>query len=344
MKKNLLTILTLSTVMALTTACSNKSGDALSENASETTSDAVSEDEQSENNESAFSIKYPKSLYEAFGESVELEKIPSRIICMTTGPVETLYEMGIDMMAIPDSITTEWSDDIGAKKLPFSMSDIDIESILAMEPDFVILSTGKKDKYGKVLEDNGISTYYVKAGPMVLFEDIKNEVKIFGEAFNKQEKCDEILKRFDDIEKRMEEYKENHKSQKMAILFGFPPSMTMSSNSYLGDIMSKLGFDNLSDKNELSKMGESQNYVLNMELMIDVNPEILVACSPGISEASVIQSSFEDEFKKNSAMWKNIDAVKNDNILYLGSNFAKSSGIKIIDDVDSLLDDLENRQ
>lgn len=44
---------------------------------------------------------------------------------MTAGPVMTLYEMGVDMVAIPNSSITEWPDDLKAERLPFGMNEIE---------------------------------------------------------------------------------------------------------------------------------------------------------------------------------------------------------------------------
>lgn len=297
---------------------------------------------QDKTQSSNFSIKYPDDLKEKFGDELSLEKKPERIVCMTAGPVETLYELGVKMLAIPDSIITDWSDKIDAKKLPFGMQDIDIEGILALKPDLVILSTHNKDKYGTILESNNIGTYYVKAGPMVLFDDIKREVKLFGDAFDKKDKTEEIMKKFDDTEKQMNNYKAENKATDMAILFGFPPSMTMTSTSYLGDIMHRLGYNNLSDTNELSKITQGNSSVLNMEKLVSVDPKLMIACSPGVKDADTLEKNFKQEFDKNKSMWGNIDAVKNNNVIYLGSNFAKSSGIKVLDDITKLIDKLKS--
>jgi len=292
--------------------------------------------------EEQFTIKYPEAMQEKFGEEVVLDKTPERIIVMTSGPVQTLYEMGVEMLAIPDSIISSWSKDIKAQRLPFSYSEIDIEGILALNPDFVILSSYNKEKYGAILEQNNIPTYYVSAGPFVLVDDIKEEVEIFGNAFNKQEEKGIIMKKFQDVENKMKEYKEKNKSESVSVLFGYPPSMTMTSKSYLGDILSKLGFTNVADNNELMlKQGSSTT--LNMEKFVEVDPKLIVAISPSIKNAEDTKKSFQSEFNKNRAIWDKISAVKNGDVVYLGSSLSKSSGIKVIDDINTLIEILEKR-
>ena len=86
----------LAAILMVASGCSSGS----TESGTDTTSTAVSAtNQQSE----GFEIKYPESLQEQFGESLKMEKTPERIIVMTAGPVMTLYEMGVDMVAIPNS-------------------------------------------------------------------------------------------------------------------------------------------------------------------------------------------------------------------------------------------------
>ena len=148
----------LAAILMVASGCSSSGGS--TESGTDTTSTAVSAtNQQSE----GFEIKYPESLQEQFGESLKMEKTPERIIVMTAGPVMTLYEMGVDMVAIPNSSITEWPDDLKAERLPFGMNEIDMESIIALKPDLVILSSTNKEKYGNTLESQGIACYYVNA-------------------------------------------------------------------------------------------------------------------------------------------------------------------------------------
>ena len=49
----------------------------------------------------------------------------------------------------------------------------------------------------------------------------------------------------------------------------------------------------------------------------------------------------EQEFANNPQTWNQLSAVQNDKVVYLGSIYAKSSGINIIDDIRSLMNQLE---
>ena len=322
----------LAAILMVASGCSSSGGS--TESGTDTTSTAVSAtNQQSE----GFEIKYPESLQEQFGESLKMEKTPERIIVMTAGPVMTLYEMGVDMVAIPNSSITEWPDDLKAERLPFGMNEIDMESIIALKPDLVILSSTNKEKYGNTLESQGIACYYVNAGPTVQYDEIKTEVQILGEAFNKKEETDAIMKKFTDLETDMAAFKEKSGGKSVGILFSYPPSYMQGSGGYLGDMLEKLGYVNISDKDGQA----TSNAQLSMEDLIVANPDLLFAVSPTTKTGDDLKTSYEQEFANNPQTWNQLSAVQNDKVVYLGSIYAKSSGINIIDDIRSLMNQLE---
>ena len=286
-----------------------------------------------------FIIKYPEALKKGFGEELVLEKKPERIVCMTSGPVQTLYELGVEMVAIPDSGINAWPEDLKAEKLPFGMGEIDTEAIFAMEPDFVILSTGNKEKYGKLFEDKGIPVYYVVAGPAVTYSAIKDEVKVLGEAFKAEEKMNAILEKFTKLEERAAKIKESGKAEKAMILFGYPPSYVQTKTGYLGGMLDMMGFTNVTDGIEISEK-MSSSIPLNMEEVLNYNPDIIFATSPSTKTPDELKGQFAEEFEKNKKVWGSLEAVKSDKVVYLGSEYSKSAGIKSIDSITALMDQL----
>lgn len=78
-----------------------------------------------------------------------------------------------------------------------------------------------------------------------------------------------------------------------------------------------------------------------MEDLIVANPDLLFAVSPTTKTGDDLKTSYEQEFANNPQTWNQLSAVQNDKVVYLGSIYAKSSGINIIDDIRSLMNQLE---
>ena len=145
------------------------------------------------------------------------------------------------------------------------------------------------------------------------------------------------MKKFTDLETEMAAFKEKNGGKSVGILFSYPPSYMQGSGGYLGDMLEKLGYVNVSDKDGQA----TSNAQLSMEDLIVANPDLLFAVSPTTKTGDDLKTSYEQEFANNPQTWNQLSAVQNDKVVYLGSIYAKSSGINIIDDIRSLMDQLE---
>lgn len=121
-----------------------------------------------------------------FTEPVVLKTKPQRVVSLVHTPVLALHEMGIRQVAVPQAAMLEWPSDLvkEAKLLNVSMnSNFDIESVIALEPDLVIVGYQSKDTYGKILDREKIPVYYVDAGHVVSYESIKELTDVLINAF-----------------------------------------------------------------------------------------------------------------------------------------------------------------
>ena len=74
-------------------------------------------------------------------EDVALDHVPERVACMTTYPFRVLYELGVNFVAVAETSTFEYPEEIQPLVVPAVMSStFDLEGIVALEPDLVILS------------------------------------------------------------------------------------------------------------------------------------------------------------------------------------------------------------
>lgn len=160
--------------------------------------------------DASVTIEYPATL-QALGytEPVVLDKMPEKVVCMSTAPVLALYELGVNMIAIPTTSVVEWPEDLAAnaEQISTSMnSNFDIETVIAMEPDLVIMGYTSQETYGTVLESVNIPVYYVDAGHTVSYESIKDQTQTLINAFAPESEAGEaLMQRFADLEVRLEE-------------------------------------------------------------------------------------------------------------------------------------------
>lgn len=303
-------------------------------------------------------LPYSEEAQEQYGlpEEFRMEEMPERIVVMTLGPTEILHELGVPLLAVPNTIdeSQEWTKDLEAERLPFSANSMDTEGIIAMEPDMIIMSVGKREAYGTFFEEKGIPVYYTVTSSMDngAIEDTKEQVELYGNGFGRVEEMNAILKRFDELEASIETWKKENadlQGQKMMILLDCPFTYTNGSDTTLGQIMESLGFVNMTDSIDgLESVMGSGTLQISSEVIVEQNPPMIVAQPTGAGAGMIyptadFQSDLEEEFTENAAVWGSVDAVKNQKILYLGTDdYPGTTGLGIFQCYEYLMETLPN--
>lgn len=294
----------------------------------------------SDDKEEGFTIPYPSYLAEAEGEALTLEKEPERVVCLSNAALQIMVRCDKRPVAVTTTSSgveyPDWVSEL--PQIDTGMSEVDTESIIAMEPDLVIMGQHLKEDYGQLLADAGIPVYYTSEGPSTTYGEVKEAALAFGEAFGGAEEKAKIEAEFQAVEDRAKEYSDSHETKKMMILFSVSPVYQQTSEGYLGSMLSMLPFENLSDTliDPASRTAE-----LDMEKLVEMNPEVCFAISPMGATSEDVQAMFEAEFTANPQIWNNLDAVKNGAVIYLPSEYVTSKGIAIIDSMNKLMDMME---
>ena len=114
-------------------------------------------------------LYYPSYLQESEGETLVLPKMPERIVCLSNAALQILVRCDIHPVAVTTpSSSVDYPDWV--KELPVistGMSSLDIEAVLALEPDLVIVGSYQKDTYGQQFADAGVSVYYTSEGTSI---------------------------------------------------------------------------------------------------------------------------------------------------------------------------------
>ncbi len=298
--------------------------------------------EAAADNADGFTLYYPSYMQESEGETLVLEEEPERIVALSNAAMQILVRCGVQPVAVTEPTSfveyPDWVSDLPV--ISTGMSTLDIESVVSMEPDLVIMGSHLKEDYGAQLDAAGIPVYYTSEGPSITYTEVKEEAEVLTRSFGTEEQAEEVAAEFAAVEERAAAFQASMDPIPMMILFAAPPSYQQTSQGYLGSILSMLPFENLSD----GLIGaDSRTAPLDLEKLVELDPEVLFAISPTSPSAEVLQASYEEEFANNPDTWGNLQAVANDDLIYLSSEYVTSKGIHIIDSINSLIDMLEEK-
>lgn len=364
MKKMLCGLLALTLVMGAFSGCTSKKEEK-KENRTEATStddkkeaskgdDAdmevkENEGQETENNEQMqdgkFVLEYPQDMQElGYTEPLVLDKKPQRVVCLSSAPVLALYEMGVNMVGIPKNSVIKWPEDLANKTESVSFSamspdDFDYESVVALKPDLVLLTSGGADTAGKKLNEFNINIYYIKGGHTVSYDSVKMQTEALIKAFGTGEAeaaGGAIMQRFADLEAEVEAAKKAFAGKKVMVLqsSGERGHYIQTKGGTLGSMLDMIGFENVytDEKNPMMK--------LDMEQALDYKPDYVVCV--GGSSAEDHKKVMEKAFSENPEYWNAIPAIKDGNVVYMDVEYVATTGINVIKNISDLIETMSS--
>lgn len=288
----------------------------------------------------AVTIEYPDTL-KALGytEPLVLDDMPERVVCMSSSPVLALYELGVTMIAIPATSVVDWPEDLAAsaEQMQVSMNtNFDIETVVAMEPDLVIMGYTSQETYGAILEGLDIPVYYVDAGHTVSYESIKAQTQVLIDAFAPGSEAGiAIMARFDELEARLEEVRATLEGKTCMVLQSSPPShYIQTADGTLGTMARMIGLTNVYE-NDASSMVQ-----IDYEQALNYDPDVVLAV--GMSKTGEEHEALMlADFENNPDYWNAIPAIARGDMICLPVDYCSTAGINIIDNINKLADIIE---
>ena len=327
-------------IMAGAMAASSLS--AMSVFADETTSEAATEAVSATevDTEGKFVLEYPEDMQElGYTDPIVLDEVPERVVSLSAAPVLALYELGVNLVGIPNSMVVTWPEDLqeSTETVSFSVmspDDFDYESVVDLEPDLVLLAYNGADTAGKTLESLGIPVYYIYAGHTVPYESIVGQTNALIDAFSVDEESaaagEKIRERFDALDQNMEAAKEAFAGKSVMVLQSSGDAhYIQTENGTLGSMAAMIGLENVYT-NDQSSMVQ-----LDYEQALDYDPDIVMCV--GAEDAEGHKELMEKAFAENPEYWNSIPAIAEGRVLYLPVSYVSTAGINVIDGINDLI-------
>lgn len=282
--------------------------------------------------EEQFVLEYTDIMKEqGFTEAIVLEKKPERVVSISAASTALLFEVGASLVGIPKSTVFETpSDYTGEKLLSLMSDDFNIETVIALNPDLVIIPSSSKEQYGEALESSNIPVYYTNSGHSATYESVIQEAEVIIDAFAKDSEVGkEIMQRFKNLETKMEESKKVLAGKSVMILA--TTKYIQSKSGTVGSMAEMIGLTNVYENDNAGMVP------LDQETTIGYTPDIILAIgsSPSVEDSKAI---LQEEFTTNSAYWGRFEAINNDKVVYLSSGYMPSTGIGVVKQISDLID------
>lgn len=246
-----------------------------------------------------------------------LEKVPSRIVCLSPSGAEILYAVGAGDKIVARTDFCDYPQEIlGLPSVGgFDGNSISIERILSYKPDFVYGAKGMHDFIIEQLSPLGIKTYLAESTSI---ETVLEEIEFMAELTGNKKKG------VDCVEKIRGELPDITDSKaKFGVYYEvwYAPYMTAGKKSFINSIIEMAG-----GKNIFGQIEDPYPMVSEESIILENPQVILIPSQNGISLESVCQ--------RNG--WKNIDAVKNGRVYFVDGDLISRPGPRIVKSINEI--------
>ena len=252
------------------------------------------------------------------GRRIELDKPAERIICLLESALTGLYMLGAEarLVGISTNIYQEsvfpyyaaMDERIRERTLPTpgNWDFVNIESMVALQPDLVILWSGQEESIA-ALEEKGIPVFGVF---IERFADIHREIAALGELTGTQERAAELLAiAQEELEavQRKTALGEGEAKPRVYFMWDQGPLETAGRNSTVQELIDLAGGINVAGDSEL------EHLIVNLENVLVWNPELIVMwCNDRLDAEDIGELSG----------WRSLSAVRNGQVRELPDPFS----------------------
>ncbi len=253
-------------------------------------------------------------LTDDMGNIIKFESFPERVITLAPSLTEMIYELEVEDKLVGN---TNYCNYPGAANNVEKIGDlltVNFEKIVSLKPDLIIIS----------VEGNNKSTYdkLIQLGMKVFisnprnYEGIKNTFYNMGKIFNKTDRVEKIKKNWDE---RVNAVKSNIADTQFEIMFlvALKPIMLAGDNTFINEFIEFSNCKNIAE-------GIKINYpIFNREEVIKIDPEFIFYAAKEKEVAKEIKTAY--------AEWKDLSAIKNDNIIIVDPDLFLRPGPRFVD-------------
>ena len=276
-----------------------------------------------------FETSWPLSIKDALGQELIFDGVPQKIATISPMATEMLYAIGgsasLRDRASNYPIEAQDIPDVGSAYEP------SIETIVANQPDLVIIESITQARFAGILSQAGIKVMAVKVESI---EDLTTYLTLLGKIIDKQKVSADVI---DDIDERLSTAKMTDTPTSILILIGDRDRNLYAARpeSYTGLIASTLGLDN-----KAAGLPDSAPYpgfaLMSTESLYKANPDMIVTITPAPEPAPRLSDSI-----KEIPPFAGLKAIRKNNVIEADvSLFLQSPGPRIVDAVEFLKDAL----
>lgn len=263
---------------------------------------------------------YPLTVRDYLKNETTIESKPERVAVMSGTPLNIWYDLGGKSVCTSDvnsniRLTEGYENEIKALPKIGPVYSIDMESVIAEEPDLIIAQVGTQSTQGSKLREMG---YNVIQTNIRGFSDVVDTYRAFGKLLGQNELAEQ---RISELEKGKKEITDKLPDDDISVVILYVTSKSLAvklDNSIAGDIAKILELDNIASDLPPDTVG-SETTPLDIEYIVEKDPDYVLVTTM-ISSNAEARKTVEEQFASNPA-WNSVNAVNEGRVIYLPQQY-----------------------
>lgn len=266
--------------------------------------------------------KWPRIYVDALGRETVLEKKPEKVALLFFRNFEHLFLLNEPPAAATDlNVLEEWESlapykdkeiaDIG------SMTSPNLEKLLEIEPDLIIMVSGRYESYGDKLE---------KIAPVITVDSNENNwqgaLREYGKIFGKEQKAEDEITRIEALIADSKEQLKKFNDKTFGVIMLGDKQFWGFTTQFVFNKESGLGLNPPEKYVDMSTKGEQ----ISLEGLAAMNPDYMFVADIGGSSKNL--QGYLKKLESDSA-WNSLQAIKSSQLHALDSSIAAGGPLGI---------------
>ncbi|OPJ63056.1 ABC transporter substrate-binding protein [Clostridium oryzae] len=261
---------------------------------------------------------YPLTVKDSNGDEVTIDKEPKRVVSVAPSITETVFALGKGDELVGRSSYCDYPKK--AKKVQDigSITDPNVEKIIALKPEVVIAATHFKAAVEKKLKDLGIKVVVIYDAND--FNGVYNGIDTIGKILNAKKKAAELVAGMKTkVNSIVDKIKDAKKPTVYYVIsFGKSGDYTATGETFIAQMINMAGGENIAK--------DAKGWAYSKEKLIQKNPDIVIVSKMYNTKAQFIKA---DGYKK-------LKAVAKGKVLEIDNNLLDRQGPRIADGLEEM--------
>ena len=212
---------------------------------------------------------FPRIVTDARGQAITLKATPQRIVSLIPSDTEVLYALGAGDKIVAVTTADDYPPEVKQKPTIPNVLTADVEQILAHKPDLVVAVGSLNAKPIAALESLHVPVLVVDPKNLT---DTYASIRLLGQAVGAEGKAEQIVTEMQTHLAAVQRVIAQAKNRpRVLILYGVDPIYTTGPNSFINDLITQAGGQNIVDRPIATNIISSEEVALR-------KPEVIL-CS-----------------------------------------------------------------